>query len=322
MAANAELIQQIIKETKKKPKNQFWLNLKKYKYLYLIILPSLLWYFLFWVLPLGGLVIAFKDFNPISGMWGSEWVGLKHFRDFITGFYFNRLIRNTLWINCLKLVFCFPFPIIFAILLNEIRNKYFKKVIQTFSYLPYFISWIVVSGFLESFLSPSNGIINKIIVLYGGESVYFMNTSSYFVPIVIITFLWKDFGWSSIIYLSAIASIDVELYEAAIVDGCKRFGQIWHITLPSLRPLMVLIVMLNIGNILNADFGQLLAFIGNNSALYEVGDVIDTFVYRTAMLNGSYDSSTAVGLFKGIISLIMILLANSIAKKFGEEGII
>jgi putative aldouronate transport system permease protein len=310
------------RSTRNSRKARFWQSLKKYRYLYLLTLPALLWLFIFWVCPLFGLVIAFQDFNPVAGIFGSRWVGLKYFEYFIHVYFFPRLIRNTLFINCLKLLAGFPIPIIFAILLNEVASRKFKKVIQTFSYLPHFVSWIVVAGFLQSFLSPSTGILNKLIMRLGGDSVFFMNEKQFFVPIVILTYVWKDFGWSSIIYLAAIASINQELYEAATIDGCRRFRSIWHITLPSIRSLMVLIIMLSIGNIINSDFGQLLAFIGSNYTLFEVGDVIDTFVYRSAMLQGNFSLATAIGVFKGFISLVMILVANFVVKKFGEEGII
>lgn len=302
---------------KKKNKKRIW----AYRKLYFILFPGLLWIILFCYVPMAYIVVAFQDYNPISGILGSKFVGFKQFTDFIQGYYFGRLMENTLKISCLKLLICFPAPLIFAILLNEVRRVRFKKVIQTCSYLPHFISWIVIVGFLEILLSPTTGIVNNLIVNLGGEAKYFMSDINWFIPILLLTALWGSFGWDSIVYIAAIAGVNPEMYEAATLDGCGKLGKIWYITLPSIRKLIIMLLILNTANILNVDYGQILAFVGNNAALYEVGDVIDTFVYRTLIETGNYSFVTAVGLFKGFISMFLIIGLDKTAKYFGDEGI-
>lgn len=303
----------------KKKKNKKWIW--AYRKLYFILFPGLLWIILFCYVPMAYIVVAFQDYNPISGILGSKFVGFKQFTDFIQGYYFGRLMENTLKISCLKLLICFPAPLIFAILLNEVRRVRFKKVIQTCSYLPHFISWIVIVGFLEILLSPTTGIVNNLIVNLGGEAKYFMSDINWFIPILLLTALWGSFGWDSIVYIAAIAGVNPEMYEAATIDGCGKLGKIWYITLPSIRKLIIMLLILNTANILNVDYGQILAFVGNNAALYEVGDVIDTFVYRTLIETGNYSFVTAVGLFKGFISMFLIIGLDKTAKYFGDEGI-
>ena len=310
-----------MKNTYRKNKKINWRKVWNCRSLYLILFPGIIWIIIFCYVPMFYIIVAFENYNPIDGILGSEFVGFKHFNDFVSGYYFERLMKNTLKISILKLMICFPAPIIFAIFLNEISNIKFKKIIQTCSYLPHFISWIVIVGFLEMLLSPTTGVINKIIVEAGGTAKYFMSDSKAFLPIILITSFWACFGWDSIVYIAAMAGINPELYEAAIIDGCGRFGRIWYITLPGIKKLIVMLLVLNGANILNVDYTQILAFIGNNAALYEVGDVIDTFVYSTLVETGNYSFSTAVGLFKGIISMLLLVGFNFISKKAGEEGL-
>ena len=298
-----------------------WEEIWRKKTLYLILLPGILWIIIFCYVPMAYVIVAFQKYNPLDGIFGSQFVGLQHFKDFITGYYFERLMVNTLKISLLKLLICFPAPVIFAIFLNEVKGVVFKKVVQTCSYLPHFISWIVVAGFLELLLSPTTGVVNNLIVRLGGSAHYFMSDSGAFIPIVLITSFWVSFGWDSIVYLAAISGINQELYEAATIDGYGRFGKMWHITLPGIRSLIIILLILNTANILNIDYGQILAYIGNNAALYEVGDVIDTFVYRTLTETGDYSFATAVGLFKGVISMFLIIGLDKLSKKAGEEGI-
>jgi ABC-type polysaccharide transport system, permease component len=268
-----------------------------------------------------GIVIAFKDYNIGKGIFNSEWIGFKWFTDFINSYYFVRLIRNTFLINGLKLLFVFPAPIIFALMMNEVRSVIFKKITQTVSYLPYFLSWVIIFGLIQSLFSPSMGLYGKIMSAQGLQPVNIFLKSEYFLPMIIGSTVWQSFGWGSIVYMAAIAGIDQELYEAAVLDGCGRFRQLVHVTLPGIKSLIVLFLLLNIGNILSVDFQQIIMFIGTNYSLYEVGDVIDTFVWRVGLSSGSFSYGTAIGLFKGVISLIMITLFNWVSKKAGEEGL-
>lgn len=296
-------------------------KIKKYKYLFLLMLPGILYYIIFHYIPMFGIVIAFQDYKPWDGIMNSAWVGFKNFNQFFKSYYFLRLIRNTLFINGLKLVFGFPMPIIFALLLNEVENKIFKKSIQSVSYFPNFMSWIIAVGLMVNLFSPSVGIINMFLVEIGHEPINFMLEQKYFLPLVIGSSVWKSFGWGSIIYLAAISGVDVQLYDSAVVDGAGRLRQAFHITLPSLMPAAVILLIFSVGAALGSDFEQLLAMMGDKASLYEVGDVIDTYVYREGMLYANYSLAAAVGVFKGFVGLILIFGVNWLANKFGQKGI-
>lgn len=292
--------------------------------IYLMMVPGLMIILVFSYLPMAGLTMCFNDFNPILGVRGffsSEWVGLKWFEKFVKSFYFSRLMGNTLRINILKLLTGFWVPILFALLLNEERNHTVKKVVQTVSYLPHFISWVVAIALMESIFSPTSGMINGIRVSMNLPSIYFMGKQEYFHPLILGSAIWKGFGWSSIIYLAAISGINAEMYEAAIIDGCSRIKQAWYITLPSLRSLIVMLLLLNIGGLLGDDFEQIFNYVGNNASLYSVGDVIGTYVYRVGLTQFQLSFGAAVGLFRGVIALVLLTSANFVAKKMGEEGI-
>lgn len=306
-----------------KPRSKLRIARERWR-IYVMMLPGLVVLILFAYLPMFGLTMCFNDYNPILGIrgfWESEWVGLKWFQKFINSFYFGRLMRNTLLINLAKLGFGFWVPILFALLLNEETNPKIKKVVQTVSYMPYFISWVTVMAMMEALFSPTIGLINNIRTSLGAAPIYYMGKSEYFYPMIVGSSIWKGFGWSSIIYLAAMSGISEEMYEAAELDGCSRLQRAWYITLPSIRPLIVMMLLLNIGGLLGSDFQQIFTYIGSNSSLYEVGDVIATYVYRVGLSGLQLSFGAAVGLFTGVISLILLGIGNFLAKRLGEEGL-
>lgn len=269
-----------------------------------------------------GIIISFKEYQPFMGVEGiftSEWVGLKHFQKFFNSYYFWDILGNTLAISLLKFIFGFPAPIIFALLLNEVRNKKFMKTVQTISYLPHFLSWVVVSGLLVTLLSTDNGLINIIREAMGKESIMFLGDPKYFRQVLVISDIWKGIGWGSIVYLAAISGVDQEMYEAAYIDGANRWRRIWHITLPSISHIVVIMLIFSVGGLLNAGFEQI--FLLYSPAVYSVANIIDTFVYREGLQSNNYSYATAVGLFKSLVSMFLLLLTNFIAKRLDQEGI-
>ena len=298
----------------------FFRAIKKHWMLYLMILPALLFYLVFCYLPMHGIVIAFQDYNVLAGIANSEWVGLANFEMFIKEDYFWQIIWNTLSISVLKLAIGFTMPIIVALLINELFSNKFKRTVQTFIYLPHFISWSIISGILIIFLSPSTGLINNIIEMFGGQPQYFMIKPEYFKPIVIISDIWKNVGWGTIIYTAAIAGINGELYEASYIDGAGRLRQTWHITLPGIKPVIVMMLILSVSNILSAGFDQIVVM--QNANNLEISEIIDTYIYSAGIQNGEYSLATAMGLFKAFISLGLLIAADRVAKLFGERGII
>lgn len=290
--------------------------------LYLLLIPGVLWYAIFKYLPMLGITIAFEKYSPFSGLEGifsSKWVGLYWFRKFFKSIYAKRLIRNSLVISLKKLAVCFPSAIILAILLNAVPGTRFKKTVQTISYLPHFLSAVVVASIVRTVTTTDGGIINYIITLFGGQPIFFLGSNKYFQGVLVVTELWKTVGWSSIIYLAAMTGIDPQLYEAATVDGANWYHKIWHVTLPAIAPIISLMLILRCGELMNAGFEM--TFNLYSSSVYETGDIIDTYVYREGMTNMNYSYSTAVNLFKSVISLVMVLGSNFIAKKMGQEGI-
>ena len=317
---------QYLKEPKAVSRKSVWRitnHNKKYvirdKYLYLLLLPGIIAIFIFNYIPMYGVVIAFKEYNIFAGISKSPWVNFLQFERLFRNPDFVRIIINTLLISTYKLVWGFPAPIILAILLNELRNKHFKKITQTILYLPHFISWVIFAGLIVTFLNPTTGVVNDIISHYGGKKIDFLASKSMFRSILVITEVYKGVGWGTIVYLSAISGVDPNLYEAAVVDGATRFRQIWHITLPAIRSVIVILLILNLGNILNAGFQQV--FLLYNPLVYEVGDIIDTFVYRKGLVDSNYSLAAAAGLFKNVIALILIVTTNYIVREFGEEGL-
>lgn len=298
-----------------------WREYKKSRYLFLLLFPVLIWYAIFHYGPMYGIQLAFKDFNMREGIWGSTWVGFKHF-EFL--FYnspdFLRVLRNTVVISFYHIVFGFPAPIILALLFNEIRIAKFSKAAQTISFLPHFFSWVVLSGILVMVLSPSVGVLNYIIQFFGFEPIYFLGTETWFRFSLIVSGIWKEVGWGMIIYLAALAGIDPQLYEAAVMDGANRWKQTLHITLPSILPVISILFILRIGGVLDAGFDQVLNLY--NANVYAVGDILDTYVYRMGLQRGQFSMTTAVGLFKNIIAFALVMSTNYIMKKMGQEGIV
>ena len=296
---------------------RIWFN----RFLYLLALPGLLYFFIFSYVPMWGVLVAFKDFRLYQGLVNSPWVGFKHFAYFFSSPYFPRLLRNTLTVNGLALLFVFPAPIVLALLLNELRHSRFKRMVQTASYLPHFVSWVVVGGLLIYMFSQTVGLINLLLARMSVPPLVVLGSKSAFWPLYVGSSIWKESGWDAIIYLAAIAGISAELYEAAMLDGANRFQRMLHITLPGIAPVIAVLLILRIGSIMSANFEQLLILQGNDASLYDVSDVIDTWVYRAAFVQAQMSLATAVGLFKGVVGLVLILLANKIASRVGELNV-
>jgi len=285
---------------------------------YLIILPVLIYFALFHYKPMYGVIIAFKRFKPALGIWGSRWVGFDNFLRFFNDYYFFRLIRNTLTINVFNLLLCVPRPIVLALLLNEVKNMKFKRVVQTVTYMPHFIAMVIMCGMITGFCQ-TNGLINDIIEYLGGTRTNLLLKNKYFYPIYIISDIWKNIGWDSIIFLAALAGIDQEQYEAAKVDGAGRIKQMLYITLPGLLPTISILLVLRVGTIMSLGYEKILLLY--QPVTYEVADVISTYVYRLGVMNGDYSYSTAVSLFNSVINIIFLVTSNKISKKVGQSGL-
>jgi len=289
-----------------------------YKLLYLMLIPGMCMILIFGYGPLYGLQIAFKDYSLGLGIWKSPWVGLKHFYRFFSTTISLNALRNTLIISFQKLSTIFVASLSFAIILNEIGSKIFKRVAQTLSYLPHFISWIIIAGLINNMLSPRMGIINYIIQFFGAKPIMFLSDEKWFRTVLVISNIWKEIGWGTVVYLAALSGINPEMYEAAIVDGASRIQRIRHITLPSLFPVASIMLILSMGSVMNAGFDQV--FNLYSPSVYKVADILDTFVFRIGLIDMSYSFSTAVGLFKSVVGLIMVLTVNYVTKKMGAES--
>ncbi|MFC3790246.1 ABC transporter permease [Paenibacillus sp. GCM10012307] len=294
-------------------------RLLKNKWLYLMALPGMLYFIIFRYFPMWGLLISFQDYQPSLGMLQSKWVGFEHFQRFFFDASFGMLFRNTLLLAFYNLVFFFPLPIVLALLLNEIRREMFKRFIQTIVYVPHFVSWVVVVGISYIFFTTEGGIVNDILAALGLPKINFLMSEEWFRSMIIAQVVWKETGWGTIIFLAALAGVDQQLYEAARIDGAGRFRQLWHITLPAIRSVIVILLILRLGNFLDTGFEQI--FLMLNSMNREVGEVFDTYVYNVGIQQGQFSYSTAVGLFKSVIGLLLVLGANKLAKKFGESGL-
>ncbi|WP_088104078.1 ABC transporter permease [Halalkalibacter urbisdiaboli] len=294
-------------------------DLLRDKYLYLLLLPGLLYLIIFKYVPMYGIVIAFKDYNIIMGIKESPWVGFEQFQRLFRTPDFMQIFMNTLIISSLKLLFGFPAPIILALLLNELRHMAFKKFTQSVVYLPHFISWVIFSGIIIIFLNPVDGLFNFIIQAFGGQPISFLTSPEHFREILVISDIYKEMGWGTIIYLAAMTGVNPDLYEAARMDGANKFKQMWHVTLPSIRPVILIMLILSLGNILEAGFLQI--YLLYSPLVYDVADVIDTYVYRRGIQEANYSLATAAGLFKSLIALVLIVTANKIVKKCGQDGL-
>ncbi|OAS82682.1 MULTISPECIES: ABC transporter permease [Metabacillus] len=296
-----------------KNKKNIWLKIWQHRVFYLFLLPGIVWFFIFSYIPMYGITIAFKDFNFVKGILGSPWAGLKYFEQFFNYYQAGEIIRNTIIISLMKLIIGFPMPIILALMLNEVRVAKFKRTVQTISYLPHFISWVVVVTLMQRILSPYGGPINELIAVLGLDKIQFLGNLNYFYQLIIGSDIWKGVGWGAIIYLAAISGVDPQLYEAAKMDGANRFRQMWHVTLPSISGVMVILFILACGGIMSAGYEQLLLL--NTPSTASIGTVLDVYVIKAGLEQGRFSYATAVGLFQGIIGLILIISANRISKK-------
>lgn len=295
--------------------------IKRYKYLYFLMIPGILWYLIFHLWPLYGIVIAFQDYRPMDGIAGSEWVGFQHFIDLFSSHSFMRILRNTVTISGLKLLAGFPAPIILALCINEIRTVKIRKFIQTASYLPNFVSWVILSGIVFSVFNDYYGILKRMTEFIGLEYIDITVNSDYFILFLVLSSVWKGMGMGSIIYLAAIAGIDSSLYEAARVDGANRWKQMVYITLPSLYPIMAIVFILSVGSLLSGDFEQIYLFAKDNASLIRVSDVFETYVYRNGVRAANFSFPTAVGVFQSFFAALLVLTTNKFAKKLGYGGI-
>lgn len=289
------------------------------KYLILMVLPVAALFLIFRYGPMYGLIIAFEDFIPGLGFWKSPWVGFEWFIDFFNSIYFWRLIRNTALISVYGIIFGIPISIIFALLLNEVRNKYFKRIVQTITYLPHFISTVIIVSIVMMIFSYPNGIANRILTLFGTEPLNFFQMENMFRPLYIGSDIWQDFGWGSILYLAVLTSINPELYESAVIDGANRFQQMIYISIPSMVTTIITVLILGIGNLFSVGYEKIILMY--NPIIYETSDVITTYVYRKGILSGSYSYATAVGLFNSVLNFTILFIANKISKKISNIGI-
>jgi len=302
-----------------KIKRPLWKDIKRDYWLYIFLIPVIAYYALFRYLPMYGLQIAWKDFKLIDGIWGSPWVGWKHFEKLFNTRDFPMILRNTVLLNVYSLVIGFPMPIMLALLFNEVRLLWFKRFTQQLIYIPHFFSWVVMGGMVIGVLSPSTGIVNAIVKLFGGEPVYFMISTFWWPLVFVISGIWKEAGWGTIVYLAAISGVDQELYEAAYIDGANRWKQTWHITLPCIRPTIVILLILRMGSMMDVGFEQV--YILMTTPVRSVADVISTYVYRMGIENIYYSQTTALGLFQSIISCVLLLSTNYTSRKLTGGGI-
>ncbi|MFD2703322.1 ABC transporter permease [Paenibacillus shunpengii] len=299
-------------------KSRFIRDFMLNKYLYLMMLPVVAYYLIFHYTPMYGAVIAFKDYTPIKGILGSDWVGLKHFIDFFDSYYFWRILKNTLLISLYSLLFEFPMPILLALLINEVRQRRFKRVVQTITYMPYFISLVVICGIITDFTN-ADGLINRLFMWLGYDGQAMLQKPELFRPIYILSEIWQRIGWESIIYIAALTSIDQEQYEAARIDGANRLKQMFYITLPGILPTITIMLILRMGNLLNVGFEKIILLY--NPVTYETADVISSFVYRKGLLEFGWSYSSAVGLFNSVINLILLVTANYISRRVSNNSL-
>ncbi|WP_169084267.1 ABC transporter permease [Paenibacillus sp. PL91] len=296
-------------------KKRLWKN----KWLYVMLLPGVFYFIIFKYIPMFGLAIAFQDYKPFKGIGGSEWVGFKHFERLFTEPDFLNILTNTLLLFGMNILFFFPVPIILALMLNEVRLSFFKRTFQTLIYLPHFMSWVIIVSIGFVMLTSDGGIVNELLAYFGFEKVNFLLSPEWFRPTYIIQVIWREAGWGTIIYLAAIASVDPGLYEAARMDGAGRLRQVWHITLPAIRSVIIILLILKIGDVLELGFEHVYLLL--NSMNRDVAEIIDTYVYTAGLRQGQFSYSTAIGFFKSFIGLVLVMAANRLAKKMGEEGV-
>lgn len=311
----------VSKKSKTASTKKFWNEIYRDRYLYMMMLLPMVFFVVFKYIPMFGTMIAFKDYKINQGILGSAWVGLKHFSALAKSADFYNIFGNTLLLSVLNIVCGFPVPIVLAILLNELRNVKFKKTVQSILYIPHFISWVILGSIITTMLSPSTGVINKIIELCGGEAIYFLADKTWWRIVYVLSGIWQSAGWGTIVYLAAITGIDAELYNAAKIDGANKWQQILHITLPGISGTICIILIMRMGSVLNLNFDQI--FVLQNDMVIDISDVISTYEYRLGLLNMQYSYTTALGLFKGVIGLILVVTTNMIVNKIsdGESGL-
>lgn len=298
---------------------KLWYNLKRYKFIYLLMLPGIFYFAVFSYYPMYFLQIAFRKYSIYTGLEGAKWVGFKNFIDLFESPFFLQALGNTIILSLMNLVFSFPVPIILALLLNEIQSQLFKRTVQTLIYLPHFLSWVIVGSIWITILSPSNGLVNYLLGLFGVEPIFFMASKQHFRWVLLASNIWKGAGWGTIVYLAAITGIDQQMYEAAIVDGASRLKQTIYITLPSILPTIMVVFILNLAKILNI-FEQVFAMY--NPVVAEVSETIDTYVYQIGIINGDMSFATAAGLFKNIVSMCLVLITNTIARRIQDSSVV
>ncbi|MFC4810968.1 ABC transporter permease [Paenibacillus sp. GCM10023250] len=296
---------------------RLWLQ----RYLMLLTLPAVLWMIVFNYVPMYGVIIAFQEYTPFQGFIHSPWLGLGNFRELFADPTFRQSLTNTFTISVAKLAFGFPAPIILSLLLNELVFKRFKRIVQSLTYLPYFVSWVLVVGFMYTLLDPETGVISKLLVKLHliGSDVMLMGSAHSFLTLVVVTEIWKNIGWNSIIYLAAIAGIDPQLYEAAVVDGANRFQRVWHITLPALKPTIIILLILSIGGLVNSNFDQM--FLMQNSMTQDAANVLAVYSYKTGLVSGRFSYGTAIGLFQSLVAFVLMYIANYSSRKLTKESL-
>ncbi|WP_172370022.1 ABC transporter permease [Sporosarcina jiandibaonis] len=316
---SSEVATREVVKSKPKQESKLLKQIAKNKLLYLMIAPGLIYLFIYKYVPMYGLIISFQDYKPYLGISGSEWVGFEHFRRLFSSPDFWMILKNTLILFGLQLFIFFPIPIVIALMLNEVRRNYYKRAIQTLIYLPHFMSWVVVVSISYVLLTLDGGIINGVLEFFGFQPINFLLDSTWFRPMYILQIIWREAGWGTIIFLAAIASVDPQLYEAAKMDGANRFRQIWHITLPAIKSVIVILLILKIGDVLELGFEHV--YLLMNSTNRHVAEIFDTYVYVAGLRQGQFSYATAVGFFKGFVGLALVVFANWLAKKNGEEGV-
>lgn len=304
--------------SRRRPLRQWAAEVKKARIIYLLFVPTCLYFLIFTYAPFYGITIAFKDYQVFKGIFESPWVGLEHFRTLFSSAKFPELLQNTVTISLYRILFGFPAPILFALLLNEVRAVWFKRSVQTITYFPHFLSWVVFGGIVFNFIGP-NGIFNTVLEALGRDPLNLTTSVEHFRTLIVSSAIMKEFGWGAIIYLAALAGIDPQLYEAAKIDGAGKLRQIWHVTLPGMRSVMALLFVLSLAGILDAGFEQIYIFL--NPAVMGPGDIIDTYVYRIGILGANYEIATAMGLFKGVVGMIFIITANALIRRMGEKSL-
>lgn len=294
-------------------------KIKRNYQLYLLILPTFIYFIIFKYVPMYGILIAFKDFSPVKGILGSPWVGLKYFNQFFNSYQFVTLIKNTIGLSVIQLIVTFPLPIVLALMLNQLTSEKVKKFAQTIVYAPYFISTVVLVGIMFVFLSPDGGIVNVIIKAFGGSPVYFFSSSGWFRPLYVLSSVWQGTGFAAVIYIAGLSSIDPQLHEAAIVDGASKFKRMLTIDLPGIAPIIIIQLILAIGGVMNVGFEK--AFLMQTSLNLDASEIIQTYVYKIGLQQAQYEFATAVGLFQSVINLVLLVSVNKIVKKFSESSL-